>query len=143
MNFTYGAIFGILVSVIPIVWVIAVLVRRNKIRKQKDKIASLIVSSNLRSIPEIAQHAKLSENRTIKMIRALIADTGEHALGLELGNDSRYLRGAKLNLRTMEVVLSEKYVAKEDRQWTCGYCKSINPMSVFKCQSCHAPRKTE
>jgi len=100
-----------------------------------NKLASLIVSSELRSIPDIARFSKMSEDKVIKRLRVLISNSSS----LKLGNDARYLKGARLNLQTMEIILSDKYREKEP--WVCAYCRSKNSAEAIVCQSCKAPKK--
>jgi len=103
--------------------------------KQRNKIASLVVSSNLHSIPDIAHHAKISEDKVVKILRILTSDSSD----IVLANDARYLKGAKLNLQTMEITLSDKYIKKEP--WICVYCRTVNKLDELVCQSCHASKK--
>jgi len=100
-----------------------------------NKLASFIVSSELRSIPDIVRFSKMSEDKVIKRLRILISDSSS----LKLGNDARYLKGARLNLQTMEIILSDKYVEKEP--WVCAYCRSKNSAEAIVCQSCKASKK--
>lgn len=100
-----------------------------------NKLASLIVSSELRFIPDIVRFSKMSEDKVIKRLRVLISN----ASSLKLGNDARYLKGAKLNLQAMEITLSDKYMEKEP--WNCAYCRSKNLAEDIVCQSCKAPKK--
>lgn len=104
-------------------------------RSNLNKLASLIVSSELRRISDIVHHSGLPEQKVINYLRILVADSSGH----KLGNDARYLKGAKINLQTMEITLSDKYVEKSD--WTCVYCRAVNPPTSFNCHSCHAPKK--
>ena len=104
--------------------------------KQQNKIASLIVSSNLRLIPEVAQHANMSEDKVIKILRKLISGSTWGTVS----NDAKYLKDAKLNLQTMEITLSDKHIEKEP--WTCVYCRTINTPEELICQSCQAPKKS-
>jgi len=116
-----------------------VAITRIVLRKSKthtlNKLASLIVSSNLRRIDDIVRLSGSSEVKVIDNLRILTSASST----LKLGNDARYLKGAKLNLQTMEVILSDKYVEKEP--WTCIYCRSVNEIEALVCASCHAPKK--
>ena len=104
-------------------------------KNQRNKIASLVVSSNLRSIPEIARHANMSEDKVIKILRKLTSDSSD----LDLSNDAKYLKEAKINLQTMEIILSDKHTKKEP--WTCVYCRAVNKPKDLVCQSCQAAKK--
>ena len=111
-----------------------------RIRKKRtlNKLASLIRSSNLRRISDISHHSGIAEKKVINYLRILIAGS-EGDDSLALGNDARYLKGAKVNLQTMEIILSDKYIEKED--WTCVYCRAVNAAATLTCQACQAPKK--
>jgi len=108
--------------------------RKNK-KYKLNKLASLIVASELRSITDIIRLSGISEKQVIDYLRILVSDSSPH----KLGNDARYLKGAKINLQTMTITLSDKYVEKEP--WICVYCRAVNEVAVLTCQSCHAPKK--
>jgi len=114
--------------------IIRIILRKRK-RYILNKIATLVVSSELRAIADIVRHSKISEEKVIKNLRILVSGS----TSLKLGNDARYLKGAKIDLRRMEVILSDKYVEKAD--WTCVYCRAVNEATAFVCQSCTAPKK--
>ncbi|MCL2558953.1 MAG: hypothetical protein FWE07_00580 [Turicibacter sp.] len=108
-----------------------------RLRKRKvlNKIASLVVSSQLRKIDDIARFTGMSENKVIDHLHLLFSNSSGH----KLGNDARYLKGGKLDLETMEIKLSDKYTEKEP--WTCVYCRAVNEKDALVCSSCHAPKK--
>jgi len=111
------------------------MVLRLRKRKALNKLASLIVSSELRSIPDIVRLSGLSEVTVIDYLHILVSDSSGHYLG----NDARYLKGARVNLQTMEITLSDKYIEKEP--WTCVYCRAVNEATALSCCSCHASKK--
>lgn len=121
-------------SVLIVLGIILIIFRQRK-KYMLNKLASLIVSSELRRISDIVYHSGMSEKKVIKNLRMLVSNSST----LKLGNDARYLKGAKINLQTMEITLSDKYIEKED--WTCVYCRAVNAATVLICQSCNAPKK--
>ena len=102
--------------------------------KQEKTVASLVVTSNLRSISDIAHHSKIKEDKVIKILRSLISEASETD-----DEEIKYLKGATINLQTMEVILSDKYIEKEP--WTCVYCRAVNEKEALVCISCHASKK--
>jgi len=104
-------------------------------KRRKNKIASLVVTSRLRSIPEIARHANMSADKVIKILRLLTAATSD----VVLANEAKYLKDATINLQTMEVILSDKHTKNEP--WTCVYCRAVNTPEALVCSACHAPKK--
>jgi len=108
----------------------------HKRKEQKtNEIASLVVSSNLRSIPDIARFSKMEEDKVIKILRMLVSGSNN----VKLGNDAKYLKGATINLQTLEIILSDKYIEKEP--WACSYCRAVNTPENLVCQTCKAPKK--
>ena len=108
---------------------------RKRQARELDKIASLVVASELRAISDIVRHSGMPEQKVIDGLRTLASASGS----LKLGNDARYLKGAKINLKTMRVTLSDKYT--EQANWVCVYCRAKNEAESFVCQSCNAPKK--
>jgi len=125
--FIGGSVFGIIA--------IALIIISRRKAYILNKLASLIVSSELRSIPDIARLSSMSEMKVIDSLRILISDSSS----LKLGNDARYLKGAKMNLQTMEITLSDKYIEKEP--WECAYCHSINEVTILVCRNCRAAKQ--
>jgi len=133
-----GEIISTIVSFAGIVVAVpcaVLMVLRLKKRKDLNKIASLVVSSQLRNLADIARFTGMPEKKLIDYLHLLFSDSSGH----QLGNDARYLKGGKLDLQTMEIKLSDKYIEKEP--WTCVYCRASNEKDVLTCSSCQAPKK--
>ena len=132
--YDYITIWGWLIALIFVCiawsWVPIVVIKH----KQRNKISSLVVTSKLRSISEIARHARMSEDKVIKILRKLISSSAHSETG-----EKKYLKNATLNLQTMEVILSDKYTEKEP--WACVYCRAVNKPKDLVCQSCQAAKK--
>lgn len=124
-------VFGTVLTSIAVILII----HRLSVRKKLNHLSSLIVSSKLSLISDIVHHSGISEKKVIKHLRILVSDSSSH----KLGNDAHYLKGAQIDLQSMEVILSDKYVKKEP--WTCVYCRAVNEAVVLTCQSCQAPKK--
>ena len=127
----YEYVFFGFIYVIPFLFLFWLITTHRK----RNTVASLVITSNLRSIPEIARHAGISEDKVIKILRILTSGSSV----IKLSNDAKYLKGAKINLQTMEITLSDKHLEKEP--WTCAYCRVVNPPEVLTCQSCQAAKK--
>jgi len=109
--------------------------KRKRQTKELNKTASLVVTSGLRRIDDIVRLSGMTEVKVIDNLRILTAASSS----LKLGNDAHYLKGGRLDLQTMEIKLSDKYIEKEP--WTCVYCRSVNEKDALVCTSCHAPKK--
>jgi len=130
----FALIMVLICSAINLFCGILIIKRLNK-KKNLNKLASLIVSSGLRRIDDIVRLSGMSEVKVIDNLRILTSASSS----LKLGNDARYLKGGKLDLQTMEIKLSDKYIEKEP--WTCVYCRAVNEKDALVCSSCHAPKK--
>ena len=94
---------------------------------KKKKVFNLIVSSQIYSISEIS---KLSANTDWER-------TGQVSL---LGN-TEFLRGARLDLKKMEIILfNDSSVESIKSEWACLYCRSKNAGETFNCDGCGARR---
>jgi len=122
-------------SFVLIAFGIKTMISQKKEKEALNKLASLIVSSDLRQIDDIVRLSGMPEHKVIDRLRILVSSSSS----LKLGNDARYLKGAKINLQTMEITLSDKYIEKEP--WTCVYCRSVNEKEALVCTSCQAPKK--
>ena len=134
--YTTPPVMGPLISgaILCIIALVHIFLRKRKARRL-NKLASLIVSSGLRRVDDIVRFSGMSEVKVIDQLRILTASTSS----VKLGNDARYLKGGKLDLQTMEIKLSDKYIEKEP--WTCVYCRASNEKDVLTCSSCQAPKK--
>ena len=121
-------------AVIGAFGIIRTISNRKKI-EELNKIASFVVTSGLRRIDDIVRLSGMSEVKVIDNLRILTSASSS----LKLGNDARYLKGGKLDLQSMEIKLSDKYIEKEP--WTCVYCRAVNEKDALVCSSCHAPKK--
>jgi len=99
----------------------------NKIQKESEIVAKLVQGSNLRSITKISQISGITESRTIKAITSAIERSS---------NEKSYFSDAYIDFDRMEIVFPKK---KED--WTCVYCRAVNPPEILACQSCQASQK--
>ena len=147
--FIMGFATAIMSSIIPVIAPIALFgggavlgvlgiirtISNRKKTEELNKIASLVVTSGLRRVDDIVLFSGMSEVKVIDQLRILTASTSS----VKLGNDARYLKGGKLDLQTMEIKLSDKYIEKEP--WTCVYCRASNEKDVLTCSSCQAPKK--
>jgi len=126
---------GILTAslIIGVVWIPIFLYY--KCNKKKKEIVSFVVAFNIRSIPELARLARLTEEKTLKILSKIIANPDN----IDLDNDAKRLRNAQINLQTMKITLQDKKSKKET--WTCPYCRAVNSPKELTCTSCHAPKK--
>jgi len=99
----------------------------SKIQKEADKIANLVQGSNLRSIMKISQSLGITEDRIIAAVTNAIKRSE---------NESNYFSDAYIDFDKMEIIFPEKL-----RDWTCSYCRTINPSESFSCLSCLATYK--
>ena len=129
--------------------------------QQKKKIADLILISKVYSVSRIAKLARIGEDKAIRRIQQLISYAND-------GNrEWRVLRGAHLDLNTLEIILAEvdeadealtleglvnqakkvvhsklaQHLPEEQKEpWTCPYCRTVNDGEEQVCNSCKANR---
>jgi hypothetical protein len=72
--------------------------------KERNKVASLVVASRLRSISEIAKHASMTEGKVVKILRILASGSS----GVSLNAEAKDIKGAKIDLKKMKISLRGK-----------------------------------
>ena len=102
-------------------------------KKRKQKVLNIIASSGVTSISDISKATKIKEGKLIPVIQSLIAHANEDWSPF---NGVELLRGARLDLKKMEIILPE-----EKKDWTCVYCRAVNEATTYTCHSCKAPKK--
>jgi len=112
----------------------------------KQKVFNIIASSQVYSVSEISKLSGISEERLIPILQYIISHsntdwegTGQYSL---LG-DTEFLRGSRLDLSKMEIILAENKSAEFVKpKWACPYCLSKNPGEEFACGGCGARRQS-
>lgn len=117
---------------------------------RKQKVFNIIVSHRAFAIAEISKLSGISEKKLIPTLRYIIseANTSPHGINLEgigvsvqtsvLG-DVSFLRGARLDLNKMEIVLAE--IEPDDSKWACPFCNSKNFVGQLVCTACNARKQ--
>jgi len=103
------------------------------LKKRKQKVLDVIISSQVIAVSEISKLTRIKEKHLISIIQSLIAHANEDWSPF---NGTEVLRDARLDLNKLEIILP---VAKED--WICVYCRAVNEANAFTCTSCQAPKK--
>ena len=134
MNEVFGLTIFILVCSVAI-YLIATLGSGaiTGVKKKEQKVLNVIVSSGITAVSDISKSTKIKEGKLIPMIQSLITHANEE---FSLYNGIELLRGARLDLNKMEIIMPIK---KEP--WTCVYCRASNEKDVLTCSSCQAPKK--
>jgi len=102
-------------------------IQNDKIEKERDKIAKIIMSSNIQSISKIAQISGINEKKVIRAITSAI----------ETASDEEGLR----EFLTAYIDFDKMQILFDKETWNCVYCGFSNSKEVFTCKGCGAPRE--
>ncbi|MCL2673946.1 MAG: hypothetical protein FWE92_01290 [Defluviitaleaceae bacterium] len=128
---------------------------------RKQKVFDIIVAHRVFTVAEISKLSGISEKKLIPTLRFIVSEANASRNGIEqnlslggveihriLGQtsflgDVGFLRGSRLDLNKMEIVLAENSSVESTKQkWICLYCDSKNPGEAFACGGCGTRRQT-
>jgi len=119
---------------------------------RKQKVFDIITSHRVFTVAEISKLSGIREKSLIPTLRYIVSEANTSQQGIDLsvmglGNigvihtsslgDVEFLRGSRLDLNKMEIILAENNSAESAKpQWTCPYCNSTNLGDAFVCDGC-------
>jgi len=119
---------------------------------RKQRVLKVIVSSQVYKLAEISKLTGIKEKSLVPTIQYIISDANSvstiQAAGMVIQTGtsltgSEVLKGARLDLTKMEIIMPERNAdgsAKQEK-WVCPYCRAKNFTTELVCDGCKARRQ--